>query len=325
MLREARLATVTHGHSILGKDGLLEHLAAFFTRMSVQVLWVRFFKSFELLNSKRSSANAAQMFAHEVPTLHSIADELRNESYMTRVVYTKSHFPSLRTARDTLANITLRLFYPSTHDAIGESRLDMLIGWWEAFAPFREAYESQRKSRSQPGGVALLLLQFHVLFMEVTSKYDDDATNGSWWRLQPEMQSNIFKHASAAISAARSTNLDIPGSDMFHVDIGIGPLILHLFLRCRNSPSIRQDCVTIINKACMQEGLSHGSMMKQVIEKLDEMGYDFRVDQVVPGDLEGQLNITFRGHRGETCETFKLYRQDPDRNMQLDVSQMSSP
>ncbi|CEJ87195.1 hypothetical protein VHEMI04335 [[Torrubiella] hemipterigena] len=286
-LREAKQSTVVHGNTIIDRDSLLNHLAAFFIRMSAQISW---------------------LFYTPVPMKRAIPDALIPTISPSQMISTKGHFRSLGQARDALAYIVLRLVcsssMPSEPTKFAPDVLEALRQWWVAFEPYRSRSSRRNAFSNQAGGIALLTLQYHVLAMESAATYTNGTIVGRWLQSTPETYREMLSCAETAVQEAKKKS-ESPGTPIFHTDVGIGPLVFQILLRC-GDPDIRQQCVEIMSQCNSQEGVYNGALAKGLVEKLDAVWdtYEFVVAQ--PGATEEQMEVTVLNRQREAILTTVL-------------------
>lgn len=223
----------------------------------------------------------------------------------SQMIRTKGHFRSLGQARDALAYIVLRVVCSSQVSLeptkLALDALEALKQWWVAFEPYRSRSSQQNASSNQTGGIALLMLQYHVLTMESAAAYADGAVAGRWLQNTPQTYQEMLACAATAVQEAKKKS-ESPGTPIFHTDVGVGPLVFQILLRC-GDPVIRQQCVEIMSQCNSQEGVYNGAMAKGFVEKLDTVWdtYEFVVAQ--PGATDDQMEVTVLNRQKEPILT----------------------
>lgn len=247
------------------------------------------------------------MFNTEAVTPRLTADALKDTIRLMHIVNKRGRFQSLKCARDALSSIGMFLLYIPAQGECDASLLDLLTHWWQAFAPFLHMPDDDQKLQSRyKAGVSLLLMQFQVLNLEAATRRRDGRYENGGWPPSMETYCSIFSPANSVIKAAYADFKD-HGPGLFHLDVGIGPLLFQVMLRSREY-YIRRTCLTLMGSWPSQDGVFNGKSLYKVAEKLCSMcNYEHYLVRAAPGQGENQLSVVvFRIDQCESPEAFFL-------------------
>ena len=184
----------------------------------------------------------------------------------------KTSFDSLSEARQSLLSITLY----SLKDAASRTKEQLHLyhqrfdAWSTSFEGFVAKFKSTPMSDVDRRGLALLELYKQFLALGLVHGYrQDEWSELTWDQHNAEFEEMVNSATIAAGTEDEKTSLSTARS-VFHMDIGLLPVLFSIVARCRD-PLLRRRAIDLMYSGHTLEGVWDGFLTGKVARRLVEL------------------------------------------------------